>query len=808
MPRISSSEPGRTRWTALYLGVAFTTLATLILELSLTRIFSVVFFYHFAFLAISIALFGLGAGGVFSYVVARPRTNVFSTLGAFALANSFAVLLSLIVLLNVSGEPSGATLALVYFATALPFFFSGTVVSIAVAEGIKHVDRVYFFDLIGAAAGCLALIPFLDHFGGPNTVIAASVLFSVSAAIWYNLAGSLRGRVGAVALALAFVVLIVYNGKEHPVDIRYAKGQAIPKESFVQWNSFSRIGMVRHDAVGGEIFIDADASTFIPPFDLDHLSERDRFKLLHEGPGIPYLLKPGAKTLIIGPGGGWDVARAYTSGSRDITAAEINPIIARTIMQERFPQLSRGLYQRPEVHIFVEDGRSFVRRSTDKYQVLQATLVDTWASTAAGAFALSENNLYTTDAFRDYLSHLTDDGLMAFTRWGLDPPRESLRLISLAMQALADLGQHDAGRHIIVVRQDADKLKGWGAQDTVLVYRQALSDERVARARAALAETGLETIYLPGDPPSNEFGRLLTAADPQTFWRDYRFDVSPVSDDRPFFFYTVQPGDVWNFLRQTGNAADSKINRALPLLFELLGVSVLATLIVLALPPLLLGARLPAEPGVRGFLVYFICIGAGYILIQVALIQKFILFLGNPTYALSVIVFSMLISSGVGSYYSRRLVGDHSIERLAPALIGVALLISVLAFAIEPLTQLGVGWPLPLKILASVVTIAPPAFLMGMPFPAGLARLEARYPLAVRWAWSLNAAASVLGSATAVFLAIYIGLRSTILAGAALYIAALVFAWRAHSFAPRSPAYEQLSSNYDDRVGSIADTAR
>ena len=776
MPRISSSEPGGKSWTSLYLGVAFTTLATLILELSLTRIFSVVFFYHFAFLAISIALFGLGAGGVFSYIAAGPRGNVYAKLGAFAVLNSFAVLGSLLVLLNVRGEPGVGALALVYFAAAVPFFFSGTVVSIAVAEAIQRVDRVYFFDLIGAAAGCLALIPFLDHFGGPNTVLAASVFLAISAAIWYNLAGSLRGRVGGVALALAFVALIVYNGRKHPIDIRYAKGRPIPTESFVQWNSFSRIGMVRHGELGGEIFIDADASTFIPPFDLDHLSDRDRFQLLHEGPGVPYLLKPGAKTLIIGPGGGWDVARALTSGSRDITAVEINPIIARTIMQERFPALSRGLYFRPEVRVVTEDGRSFVRRSSDKFQVLQATLVDTWASTAAGAFALSENNLYTTDAFRDYLTHLSNDGLMAFTRWGLDPPRESLRLLSLAMQALASLGEREAWRHIIVVRQDPEKLRGWGAQDTVIVFRSPLSQDAVARARATLAQTGLQIVYLPGDPPSNEFGRLLTAADAESFWKNYRFDVTPVSDDRPFFFYTVQPADVWNFLRQAGNAADSKINRALPLLFELLGVSLIATLVVLALPPLLLGARLPAERGVRRFLIYFICIGAGYILIQVALIQKFILFLGNPTYALSVIVFSMLISSGLGSYFSRRLVGREGVEKLSTVLIGVAVLIALLAFAIEPVSELGVGWPLPFKIAGTVGLIAPAAFLMGVPFPAGLARMQARYPKAVRWAWSLNAAASVLGSATAIFLAIYIGLRATLLVSAALYLCAVVVA--------------------------------
>ena len=172
------------------------------------------------------------------------------------------------------------------------------------------------------------------------------------------------------------------------------------------------------------IFIDADASTAIANFDFSHLSADNLRDLLHQGPGVPYNLRPGAKTLVIGPGGGWDIARALASGSHDVTGVEINPIIANTIMRQKYPQFSQGLYLRPDVHIDVEDGRSFVRRSAEKYQVIQATLVDTWASTAAGAFALSENNLYTTDAFRDYFSHLTDDGC-----W-LSPAGVSIRLAS------------------------------------------------------------------------------------------------------------------------------------------------------------------------------------------------------------------------------------------------------------------------------------------------------------------------------------------------------------------------------------------
>jgi len=778
LSRISSSAESRSAsWAQLYIGVAFTTLATLILELSLTRIFSVVFYYHFAFLAISIALFGLGAGGLFSYLVASRSGSIDRRLGMLAVLNALAVLASLVFILTRAGELGMVTLAGVYFASALPFFFSGVIVSSAVAEGIRRVDRVYFFDLLGASGGCLLLVPFLSYLGGPNTVLSASVLFAVSAAIWYHRAGAPHGRAGAVTLALVLVALMVYNGRSHWIDVRYAKGSRIPKEMFVQWNPISRVAVVNHVAEHDlEIVIDGDASTGIPTFDLAHLTPQERDTLLHQGPGFPYMLRPGAKTLVIGPGGGWDVARALTSGSRDITAVEINPIIARTIMQRRFPDLSHRLYSRPEVHLFIEDGRSFVRRSPDKYQVLQATLVDTWASTAAGAFALSENNLYTTDAFRDYLSHLTDDGLMAFTRWGFQPPRESLRLISLAMAALAELGETQASQHVVVLRDQARNVTGWGALDTILVFRKPLSDADVARVRSDLSQTKLQPLYVPGDLPSNEFGQLLKATDPETFWQNYRYNVTPVDDDRPFFFYTVQPRDFWSFLKSGSQAADYKINRALPLLFELLGISVIAIAVVLALPPLLLGSRLPAEKGERRFLLYFVCIGAGYILVQVALIQKFVLFLGHPTYALTVIVFSMLISSGLGSYFSRRLIGDFGTGRLVAALMAVAAAVSALAFLASPLSEFGVGWPLPVRVLTTIALIAPAGFLMGIPFPSGMTRLEERYPQAVRWAWALNAAASVLGSVAAIFLAIYIGLRATVLAGAFLYLAALAVA--------------------------------
>lgn len=745
------------------------------LELTLTRIFSVVFYYHFAFLAISIALFGLGAGGVFSYVVLGWPGSLWRKLALLSTLNAFFVVLSVSFILTREAEMTNWALAGVYIVSALPFLVSGIIVSVAIAETIDRIDRVYFFDLLGAAGGCLLLLPLLNTIGAPNTVIGTGVLFAAASALWYTLAGSVRMRIVSVGVALGLVIFIVFNAKHRMVDVRSAKGVELKGERFVKWNSFSRIAIQpdRHSP-SLLIVIDGDASTGIANFNFDTLTAAERGNLLRQGPGLPYALRPGAKTLIIGPGGGWDVARALAGGSKDITGVEINPIIANTIMRERFPNLSQRIYFRPEVRLFVEDGRSFIRRSQEKYQVLQATLVDTWASTAAGAFALSENNLYTTDAFRDYLSHLTDDGILAFTRWGFIPPRESLRLITLATEALESLGERDVARHFLVARENTHLIQGWGATDTVLISRKPLSDADVSRARLLFTESKMQTVYAPDMTRGNAFVQFLRTKDREAFFANYPFDVTPLSDDRPFFFYTVQPRDVWTYLTSAvQDSADYKVNRAVPLLFGVVGISIFGTLVTLLLPPLVLGSRLPKEISVRLFLLYFLCVGIGYILIQVALIQRFVLFLGHPQYALTVIIFSMLLSSGLGSFMSRRF-GTFEDRPLRNVLIGVAAIVTTLAFLTGPIVNAGVGWPLPLRMLVTALLIFPAGFLMGMPFPSGLARLEVWSSSSVRWAWALNAAASVMGSAGAILLALYIGLRATLITGGIMYLAALL----------------------------------
>jgi spermidine synthase len=702
-----------------------------------------------------------------------PGGGIYKKLGVVSLINSVLALGALAFVLTRGADIGTVELGIIYFTTALPFIGTGIIVSLAISETIERVDKVYFFDLLGAAAGCIALVALLNAFGGPNTVVAVSIIFAAGAAIWFGLAGCRIGRIAGVGVGLMFTMLLIVNTGHPFIEVRYAKGLKLRAEQYTKWNSISRIGLAPDKDAGEMIFIDADASTAIANFDFAHLTASQTEDLEHQGPGIPYNLRPGAKTLIIGPGGGWDVSRSLASGSHDVTAVEINPIIATKIMREKYPRMSQGLYLRPDVHIDIEDGRSFVRRSPEKFQVIQATLVDTWASTAAGAFALSENNLYTTDAFRDYLTHLTPDGLLTFTRWGFDPPRESLRLVSLAMSALADLGEHEAWRHVLVGRSGGkSELHGFGALDTVIFSRSALSDGDVARARQAFDEAHMETVYLPGDAPRNEFGQLLLAKDPVAWEKSYRFDITPVSDNRPFFFYTVQPRDVSAFILATGSrSADYKVNVAVPKLFDAMIVSVIAVAIILVLPPVVLGTKLPHEASVRGFLPYFLAIGMGYILIEVAMIQKFVLFLGHPTYALTVVIFSMLVASGCGSYASRKLIGD-SASRLMTALAAVAAVVAVLAAIVQPVLSAGVGLPFPVKIMATVLMLAPAGFAMGLPFPTGLRMLERAHAASVRWAWSLNAAASVLGSVGALVLALYLGIVQTLLIGGGLYLVA------------------------------------
>ncbi|HSF25426.1 MAG TPA: hypothetical protein VLE20_14470, partial [Blastocatellia bacterium] len=462
----------------IFFGIALITLSVLMLELSLTRLFSATMYYHFAFMAISLALFGSGASGVFIYIVQRglkpERTGQWLSVAAmlFAISNLFALY---VILANPLTFETGAEnyyrLARIYGATSLPFFFAGCAVTLAITRLAAEISKLYLFDLAGAALGCLFLIPVLNAIGAINIVLLVSALAAIAGVLFgWATAGSRAAMISSIVLGVGFAGLLIFNTSTGRIDIRKSKGFEETRVLFSKWNSFSRITVEGDPDRHIEIKIDADAATgIVRSADDLSLHQHQRYLIA----SLAYHLKQDPNVLIIGPGGGYDVTTALVFGSPSITAVEVNPIIARDVMStEPFKSYSGNVYGLPGVRLVVDEGRSFIRGSEDRYDILQATMVDTWAATSAGAFALTENNLYTTDAFLDYLTHLTDDGVMAFTRWGFKPPRESLRLVTLAMDALESLGEKEAWRHVMVARENVQAIDAWGATDTVIISRK------------------------------------------------------------------------------------------------------------------------------------------------------------------------------------------------------------------------------------------------------------------------------------------------------------------------------------------------
>lgn len=500
-PDVNGASAARPReWRRILAGVFCTALATLLAELAITRLFSVILFYHFAFMAISVALLGLGAGGLCSYFLAGwlERGGVWPRLAIVSALNAALTVAALTVILrqSVSLELSAKTLlplAAVYFSAMVPFFLAGVVLAVVLARTAKTAGLVYFADLGGAAAGCLLLIPLLETLGGPNTVIAAGALSGLAAVFWAA-AGQRRWKVWLL-VPLALVALIAINFHGRLLDIRYAKGKPIEKEYFTQWNSFSRVGVYRTEKGEYWIQMNVDASTQVA--DAVPTDPKWQEQLRDYGAGMVYRMRRPGRVLVIGPGGGVDVSRALAAGSADVTGVEINPIIVQKIMRGAFRPNSFDLYDRPDVHIHVEDGRSFIRRSTEQYDVIQATLVDTWASTAAGAFALSENNLYTVEAFREYLRHLTPEGVLSITRWEFETPREALRLVSLGLEALKREGAAAPANHFVIVADNA--LNSMGTTATFLMKRTPFTSDEVSHVRQLVA-TGGKTMHIVAAP--------------------------------------------------------------------------------------------------------------------------------------------------------------------------------------------------------------------------------------------------------------------------------------------------------------------
>ena len=773
---------------AVLAGISAVSAALLMTELALTRIFSVTMYYHFAFLAISIALFGLSASGVLVYVLRHrlARRQTFDLLSAGALLHSAATLLSLAYLVRIrvglDYSPQNLFLMIaIYVLASLPFFTGGTVISLAFARLADRINVLYASDLIGAALGCLLLIPLMNRLGAPGVVMTAATLSMIAALCFAT--PETRWRVLFAALIILAVPTAAQLAGRAPFAVVDTKGHLGDRVLFSKWNSFSRVAV--YDRPHGDwslspsfngpriesLFMDIDSAASTPivkgtgqPSDARYL----RYELT--ALGYHLVEQPGGfSALVIGPGGGRDLLSALVFGANRVDGVEINPIIASDVMQDRFRAYSGGIYQDPRVAIHVDDGRSFVRRSPRRYDVIQASLVDTWAATAAGAYTLTENSLYTAEAFGEYIDHLTDRGLLTITRWVFD----GLRLVSLAQAACAARGL-DASKHLAIIRYDRVA--------TFLLKKTPFTAAEVAKLRQVAHDLEFTILYAPGiepDPISAEpaemartgtsagdYHRLILASDREKFLADYPLDIRPTTDDRPFFFHTTRLAHQF----QTAFGKTMLFGNGLSALLTLFGISA-ALVLVFVVGPLLIGADRPGAGWPR-WLAYFGALGAGFMLLEVALLQNFVLLLGHPVYSLTVTLFSLLLGTGIGSLISRRIDPSRVKRVTSRALGGIALVALVAPFIVPRLIDIAIPWSLSLRIALAVAILLPLGVLLGMPLPGGMRLLATRRPEIIPWGWGLNGAFSVVGATLAVFIAMNWGFSTALIAAACVYATA------------------------------------
>ena len=793
--------------TATYVGLFQVVLATIMYEIVLTRIFSVTMWYHFAFVAISVAMFGMTIGAVIVYLGSNffSRERLTNHLALSALLFAVSVVGSFLIQLL---HPFGAELSLLevmssmvaYAIIAVPFIFSGICVALSLTRFPRHVSRLYAVDLIGAATGCVLVIYTLNVTDGPTAVVVIGCIASLGAVCFLARAGHRGLRRAAVVTTVIFAsfagVHTVLARQQAPLlRLQWVKGALEGRPLYEKWNSFSRI-TVYGDPTGLSVpkgwglspvyrpdrgvrqlalLIDAAAGTVLTGFDgtmenLEHLK--------YDITNLPHYIRQNAKVLVIGVGGGRDILSALLFGQQSVLGLEINQDIIDTV-NARFGDFTGHLDRQPRVRFVNDEARSYIARQKERFDIIQISVIDTWAATAAGAFVLTENSLYTAEAWRIFLERLTANGVLAVSRYYfLARPDEIYRLTSLASVSLKARGVQDPRRHIIIARQmprHGDGVAPVGMA-TVLVSPSPFSDDDVDIVEAITRAMRFDVVLSPRHAHDSIFAALASADDLAKATAAFPVNIAAPTDDSPFFFHVLYFRDALRLIFER-QEVDSINLKAVSILGTLL-VTVLALTFLCIVVPLILTTDQTALGGTTSLFIFFASIGLGFMLVEISQMQRLIIFLGHPTYGLSVVLFSLLGSSGIGSYVVGRLGYAAAHGRLAWPLM---LLLGVLV---------AFGWLTPhairmyeasttvIRILVAAVTLFPLGLFMGMAFPLGMRLASKRSPALTPWLWGINGATSVCASVLAVVIALSWGIAASFWTGAACYgLALAAFGW-------------------------------
>ncbi len=764
--------------------------ASLIFEIALARLLSVVTWYHLSFFAISVAMLGMTAGAITVFVRARAFSserllnNAGLMIGCFSVSVPLAVLIVCYVPITAAAIGDKAirsliNMTIITVAVALPFYFSGVAISALLSRFPLPVNRLYAADLIGAACGCLLVLLALNLMNAPSAAMLSGVLGLLAA--WRL---SQRHFKKWLTIVVVAVVAVGYSAINQSVVPQMVKGHADNSKPVVdRWNSFSRVVMGREMTAAPPIWrgdreaikdmqvrqrwmnIDGLAGTVMRAYE----TEADIEHLKYDITNVAYFIRPTGGAAIIGVGGGKDVQSALVFGHQQALGVEVNPIFIE-LLQGPYRDFA-GLGGNEKVQLVVDEARSYFSHSTGKFEVLQMSLIDTWASTGAGAYSLSENGLYTVEAWSTFMSRLSDTGIFTVSRWYSDKNLgETGRALSLAVAALLEQGAENPSAHIALMAN--------GKIATLLVARQPLSATDLNTLEEVARQYKHDILISPRLPAANKILRRVLESrslnELTAISADHKLNISPPTDNSPYFFNMLKLSSLFERFdkKALGEGVVYGNLIATSTLASLIGILLFLTLLGVVVPLLIHKRRYSEEERLEpSAMIFFMLIGAGFMSLEIGLLQRLSVFLGHPVYALGILLFAIILSTGVGSFFSERL-QLWSKERG----MKLALITAVLIVAIQQLLNMGLNtmitYAMPVKILWSVMLIGPIGLCLGCFFPTGMSLVRDDSQYAAPWYWGLNGIFGVLFSALAVFISIYLSIGVNFYIAAACYLAA------------------------------------
>lgn len=769
-------------------GLALTTLATLLVEILSTRLLSVLTWYHLSFLAVSLAMLGMASGAVFVFLRgAEARGDqALRLLGraTFAMAVAIPVvhLCTLVIPIPPLTEARLSLilpLAVVIVLLGVPFFLSGVAVTLALTRLGAPIGRLYAWDLAGAAAGCLIVIPLLVHSNLTSAMFTAAAATALAAWCFARVAG--RRRRSAIVLAALLLGAAGWNGRYDAFPVLYPKNQGLwltaDNAVLTAWTTHAYVvlGQPGDGPVyfwgpgrGAEGFtatlqwltLDGEAATPVTKWD----GRPESLEWVpHDVTSLPYQVRQG-DVAVIGVGGGRDILSAVWGRSRSITGIEINRTLVDLL--ERRARAFAGIADRPEVTLVNDEARAHLARTSQRFDIIQMSLIDTWAATGAGAFTLSENGLYTREGWRILLNRLTPRGVFSVSRW-FSPSRssETSRLISLAVAALLDRHVASPAQHLV--------LAASGNVATLLISPSPFDQRDREAIERAIDRYGFRLLLAPWHPGDEVLLRAIaSSSSPAALAEaivDHRYDYSAPTDERPFFFNMLRPASLLDLdAVPKGGVAGGNL-RATVTLLVLLALTTLLVAAIVVVPLVRTGRPQGLSPTDFGLaLVYFGLIGAGFMLVQIPFLQRFSVYLGHPTWTLAVILFGMILFTGVGSALSDLVPTSSRWLPVAP--LTVALVLVADTALIQLVVDTTSAWSLAGRTAVVLALLAPLSILLGLAFPIGMRLVGPVSDLATAWLWGVNGACGVLASVGAVAVSMWFGIHRNLWLAAVAYV--------------------------------------